>query len=105
MSVSPRLRGEVERQLCQLSGTFSRGQSSAAVGQVHPIKPVLKAPGTILVKLRCDGPLSNVAFNFNLRRQTSAAVEQLTGWKQAFGDGMVGRCRLNLSNPVESTWN
>ena len=37
--------------------------------QVDPIKPVLKAPGTILLKLRCDGPLSNVAFKFNLRRQ------------------------------------
>jgi hypothetical protein len=31
--------------------------------QVDPIKPVLKAPGSILLKQRCDGPLSNVAFN------------------------------------------
>jgi hypothetical protein len=35
--------------------------------QVHPIKPVLKAPGSMLLKVRCDEPLSNVAFNFNLR--------------------------------------
>ena len=69
-------------------------RSAAAVGQVLPIKPVLKAPGTILLKLRCDGPLSNVGLKFNSRRHTTAAVGQLTGWQQAFGDGMVGRCRL-----------
>jgi len=32
------------------------------------MKPVLKAPGTMLLNLRYHGPLSNVAFNFNLRR-------------------------------------
>ena len=32
------------------------------------MKPVLKPPGTMLLKLRYDGPLSNVAFNFSLRR-------------------------------------
>jgi len=32
--------------------------------------PMLKAPGSILLKLRCDGPLSDVAFNFNLHRYT-----------------------------------
>jgi hypothetical protein len=31
------------------------------VVQVDPIKAVLKVPGTILLKLRCDGPLSNTA--------------------------------------------
>ena len=36
--------------------------------QVDRIKPLLEAPGTILLKLRCDGPLSNVAFKLNLRR-------------------------------------
>ena len=38
--------------------------------QVDPIKHVSKAPGTILLKLRCDGPLSNVAFKINLRRHS-----------------------------------
>jgi len=42
-------------------------QTGRAV-QVDPIRPVLKAPETVLFKLRCDGPLSNVAFKFNLRR-------------------------------------
>jgi len=36
--------------------------------QVDPIKPTLKAPGTNLLTLKCDEPLSTFAFNFNLRR-------------------------------------
>jgi len=32
------------------------------------MKPVLKAPGSMLLKLRYDGLLSNFAFYFNLRR-------------------------------------
>jgi len=31
--------------------------------QVEPMKPVLKAPGTMLLKLRCDEPLSHFPFN------------------------------------------
>jgi len=46
------------------------GQGSAV--QVDPIKPMLKAPGTKRLKLRYDVPLSNFAFNFNLRRYTKA---------------------------------
>jgi hypothetical protein len=38
--------------------------------QVDPIKPTLKAPGIKLLKLKYDEPLSNFAFNFNLRRCT-----------------------------------
>jgi len=37
---------------------------------VEPIKPVLKAPGSMLIRLRYDGPLSNFAFRFNRRRYT-----------------------------------
>jgi hypothetical protein len=36
--------------------------------QVAPIKPTLKPAGTKRLKLKCDEPLSNFAFNFNLRR-------------------------------------
>ena len=36
--------------------------------QVDPIKPTLNAPGTKRLTLKCDGQLSNFAFNFNLRR-------------------------------------
>ena len=35
--------------------------------QVDPIKAKLKAPGTVLLKLKCDEPLSIFAFKFNLR--------------------------------------
>ena len=36
--------------------------------------PVLKAPGTKLLKLKYDKLLSNVAFTFNLRRYTTGAL-------------------------------
>ena len=42
--------------------------------QVDPIKPTLKAPGTKLLKLKCDKPLSNFAFKINLRRYTMGPV-------------------------------
>jgi len=35
---------------------------------VQPMKPVLKAPGSMLLRLKYDGLLSNFAFKFNLRR-------------------------------------
>jgi len=39
--------------------------------QVEPMKPMLKTPGSIDLKLTYDGPRSNFAFNFNLRRYTA----------------------------------
>ena len=44
------------------------------VVQIDPIKPMLKAPGTVLSKLEHDEALSNYAFKFKLRRCTSAAT-------------------------------
>ena len=38
---------------------------------VEPMKSILKAPGTKRLKLTYDNLLSNVAFNFNLRRYTA----------------------------------
>ena len=38
------------------------------------MKPVLKPPGSKILKLRCDGPLSNFAFNCNLRRYTTCVL-------------------------------
>ena len=40
--------------------------------QVHPIKSMLKAPGTMLLKLKYDEPLSTFAFKFNVRRYIKA---------------------------------
>ena len=38
--------------------------------QVEPIKPPLQAPGSKRLKLKCEEPLSNFAFKFNLRHYT-----------------------------------
>jgi hypothetical protein len=68
--------------------------------QVDSIKTrVESAPGVCIqrLKLKCDEPLSNVAFNFNLRHYTEAGF--LYAGAAAF-DGAVGRCRLTVSNPV-----
>jgi len=54
--------------------------------QVDPIKPKLKLPVTRRFKPKCDGHLSNFAFNFNLRRHVKdsgfdrfAGIEGLRG--------------------------
>ena len=39
------------------------------------MKPVVKPPGSMLLKLRYDGPLSNFGFNFNLRRYTQGSKD------------------------------
>ena len=75
------------------------------------MKPVSKAPGSTLLKLKHDGPLSICAFNFNLRSCTEVGAEasvntipaKFTELKDKFGKdwagAMVGRCKLTLSNP------
>ena len=82
--------------------------------QVDPIKSTLKPPGTKRRKLNCDEPLSNVAFNLNLRRYnegrenfleqatalaSKAASTAVSAVSSIFGGAMAGRCRLTLSNP------
>ena len=42
--------------------------------QVDPMKPKLKPPGNKQLKLKCDVPLSNFAFKFNLRRYNQAVM-------------------------------
>jgi hypothetical protein len=57
------------------------------------MRPVLKPPGSMLLKLRFSRPLSDFAFKFNLRRYTMAAagvpalVARVLGFE-------AGRCRL-----------
>ena len=48
--------------------------------QVDPIKPALKAPETKRLKLKCEEPLLNFAFNFNLRRYIEV-LSVLMAWK------------------------
>jgi hypothetical protein len=51
------------------------------------------------LKLKCDEPLSNFAFNLHLRRYIKAMVRwHPDKFNQVFGD-KVRRCRLTLSNP------
>ena len=61
--------------------------------QVDPIKLALKARGTKRLKLKYDKLLSNVAFNFNLRRYPKSTYDL---YVVAIDDDVVGRCRLTL---------
>ena len=45
--------------------------------QVDPIEPMLTAPGTKRLVLKCDEPLSNLAFKCNLRRYHLALIPPL----------------------------
>jgi len=66
--------------------------------QVDPIKPMLKGPGAKRLKLKPDELLSNLAFNFNLRR-----------YNKGLGPTMAGRglhsfpFQLNLSSSAHRT--
>ena len=58
--------------------------------QVDPMKAVLKAPRSMLLKLRYDGPLSKFAFAASARAQ--AAMEAMAaagvwGWHSSGGGG------------------
>ena len=68
--------------------------------QVEPMKPVLKAPGTMLLKLIYDEPLSNFAFNFNLRRYAKATDFGCSKLRRALPAVMsVDRVTVNWSAP------
>jgi len=83
--------------------------------QVDPIKPVLKAPGSMQLKLRYNGPLSNFAVNFNFSRyikhyasdiiavldaeertEPVVIIGQSYGGFSVLRTAVVGRCRLTL---------
>jgi len=72
------------------------------------MKSVLKAPGIKLLKVKYDEPLSNFAFNFNLRHYTldfyniAATPEDLAilKVKEIKNGRLVGRCSLTISKPV-----
>ena len=49
---------------------YTVGAAPGRAVQVDPINPTLKAPGSMHLKLRYDGPVSTFAFKFNLRRYT-----------------------------------
>jgi len=95
-------------------GQVGRGAPRGETAHVAPMKLNLQPPGSELLKLKCDGPLSNFAFNFNLRRYTEVVQETLKCdplYKPPHGHRAlvkelklyipvkVGRCRVTLSNP------
>jgi len=43
------------------------------------MKPALKVPGTVLLKLRCGKSLSRFAFNFNLHRYSLVVMSATLG--------------------------
>jgi hypothetical protein len=69
--------------------------------QIDPIRTALKAPGSKRLELIYDGPPSNFAFKFNLRRYTKATIELYASIAEELlpTPSKVGRCRLTLSNP------
>ena len=70
-------------------GHRGRGAVPGKAAQVDPIKPVLKAPGYFLLKLRCGGPLSNIAFNFTLSRYMPEAWASANSNRLGFVDAPV----------------
>jgi len=64
----------IPRQRCGGGAGDGSAGIRGRVVQIDPMKPVLKAPGPMLSKLRYYGPLSNFAFSLNLRRYTVGAV-------------------------------
>ena len=68
------------------------------------LKPELKARlvsdyAYLRLKLKCDEPLSNVAFKFNVRRYRPV-LKSFGILNSRLVDGiLVGRCRLTVSNP------
>jgi len=81
------------------------------------MKLTLKAPGSKRLKLKYDELLSNVAFNFNLRRcitgrndvnihaantkgRTARDVSESAAITREITQAMVRRCRLTVSKPA-----
>jgi hypothetical protein len=58
------------------AGSVAVGGLLGGAVQVDPMKPMLKLPGPMLLKLKCDKLLSTFAFKFNLHRSTSVRLIQ-----------------------------
>jgi hypothetical protein len=80
------------------------GSRRGGAVQVDSIKTRVESAPDVCnqrLKLKCDEPLSNVAFNFNVRRYTEADffVMPVVGGTY-LGRDVVGRCRLTVSKRV-----
>ena len=66
--------------------------------QVDPMKPMLKAPGSKRLKLKCDESLWNFAFKFNLRRHTEVRAFTDEVEERLYGRALhSSTSQLNLS--------
>ena len=65
--------------------------------QVDPNKPTLKAPGAMHLKLRCDGPVSNFAYKFNMRRYTVAGTDDAAWSRTVAQAGAYTRPHFQLN--------
>ena len=74
-----RARGDSEHARAERAERMLNGE----VGQVDPIKPKLKAPGTKRLKLKYDEPISNFAFKFKLRRCNEVAQRLAAAEREA----------------------
>jgi len=68
--------------------------------QVDPIKPTVKASGTKRLKLICDGPLSNFAFKFTLRRYTLDSGVLGDRNDDDYNSDIEGRCFHSLTSEL-----
>jgi len=62
------------------------------------MQPTLKAPGAKRLKLNYEGLLSNVAFNFYVRRYILDKLDKAPHVSKSY-DAKAGRCRLTPANP------
>ena len=68
--------------------------------QVDPIKPKLKAPASMHLKLRCDGQVSNFAFKFKMRRYVEERIAMLVRGTSAVGEKSEQIARLTAELEV-----
>ena len=71
--------------------------------QVHPIKPELEPPVSKRLKLKCDEPLSNFAFKFNLHRYTKELVEECPAAAAMFAAASEILGRAVQVDPIKPT--
>ena len=72
--------------------------------QVDPIKPILKAPGTKHLKLKCDELLSSFAFKLNLHHYSEEPQpsEFAVPGEKGFGEELCKtyECMTNCKKPL-----
>ena len=71
--------------------------------QVDPIKPTSKASGSERLRLKCDEPLSKIAFKFNLRRY-NLEPRVINSIQNSDYRNLVGWCNSKHVLKLETAW-